>query len=1055
MSGESAPKPKPRLVLCPKCWQLLPESPDYDVYKCGGCGTTLQAKKRRNRAVNSESNTHETDAAPRNALNRESSTRETDAAPGNALNSESRMHETGAAPTNALDTKAHDKKYSNGEQLVSYQENGFKENATNSSSGECSLNGSGGSDQIEDGECNGEQLVTSQENGFGEKSTSSSSREGSLNGNDGRDQIEDGECNAEQPLISRENGLMAKASSSSSEECSLNGNDGRDQIENGECNGEQIEQLNLPDEELGNEMDSHKLSDMRRHTVSYNGCSDEVTYFEIEALAELIAESSVENAKNTNLQLQGEELSNGNVPLEGAVKHLISTFDKDGNDEKLAPGLQKSEVDIAGNDFEAEEELNNGNLLLEGAEKDLFSGLDREEVNNDNSALVGANPEVDINGSNEAGSEELNNRNLLLEVTEEELNECASDGGDPKHDQSGLVGAKSEVDNTRNASIPQRLSTEEGRISRAYPRELEEGTSGYHASSKAVHHSFDCVRSVDTFDNTEVINPGFETSGTLGGLSKSSTIQSYHAYDGSISSNDGVDEQFPNQYLDSFENTYTVANGVSEGGSRKGKGLVNSMLRGDLETQRQSYFREGRPRIPRDNRRNLNEVSETTRHGHAHWMRTKKDEFPLRVPHHRSGSLSGYESGSTSNQMHDELYCSSSYRSPDSFDDPDQEKMKLLRMVYKLQEQLNRTSYLNGETNGRLSMGSHVSSYQSHDLHERRLYHSSDYPRCDGICSHGTNRCQKHNFSHVVPYLTEPTSSIHHVDHSFFPCCPPQWQCSAELPPRDLYQHEELCRPNQGHSCCSPCHSYPSSPQWLMTSNLPAHAHETNSYDQRHRPEVKKYFWEKPSLTRRHYRPVAGGAPFVTCHKCLKLLQLPADFLLFKRVYHQLKCGACQEVLKFSLQNRSHIVSYAPNALEPPSSSSNLDDRNEVIDGSNPHSVSHADHISYSDDYGHSVGKSYSSEGDPVSAAPLHPLHDSAYDKQTVSSGTLEPITEKDKNASRSPTTSKAPVETDEQAVNSSNNVSSELEAHSQPKSSPLHRLMGYTSPSQVIRGIP
>jgi len=42
MSGESAPKPKPRLVLCPKCWQLLQESPDYDVYKCGGCGTTLQ-----------------------------------------------------------------------------------------------------------------------------------------------------------------------------------------------------------------------------------------------------------------------------------------------------------------------------------------------------------------------------------------------------------------------------------------------------------------------------------------------------------------------------------------------------------------------------------------------------------------------------------------------------------------------------------------------------------------------------------------------------------------------------------------------------------------------------------------------------------------------------------------------------------------------------------------------------------------------------------------------------------------------------------------------------
>lgn len=43
MSTESVPKP--RFVLCPKCWQLLQEAPDLDVYKCGGCGTTLQGLK--------------------------------------------------------------------------------------------------------------------------------------------------------------------------------------------------------------------------------------------------------------------------------------------------------------------------------------------------------------------------------------------------------------------------------------------------------------------------------------------------------------------------------------------------------------------------------------------------------------------------------------------------------------------------------------------------------------------------------------------------------------------------------------------------------------------------------------------------------------------------------------------------------------------------------------------------------------------------------------------------------------------------------------------------
>nr|KYP72664.1 Uncharacterized protein At5g05190 family [Cajanus cajan] len=820
-----------------------------------------------------------------------------------------------------------------GEQLVTSQENGFREKAASSSSGECSLNGNGGKDHIEDGKCNGEQPDISQENDLRAKITSSSSGQCSLNGNGGKGQIENGECIGEQRVTSQEDGLWEKGTSSSSGECSLDGNDGRDQVGNGDCNGKRFVQINSPEEELENEMDVHKLSDMRRHIMSNNGYSDELTHFEIEASAELMVESSVENAKNANLQQEGEEISNGNVPLEGAVEQLISARDKeDASDEKFAPVQVKSEVDIARNDIEVVEELNNGNLLLEGAEQELFSESDRE-VNNDKPPLIGAKPEVDIHGSKKAGSEALNNRKLSLEVREEVLSLCASDGEDPKHNQSG----------------------------------------SNHASSKTIHHTFNHVRSVDTFDNTEAIHPGFETSGTLGGLSKASTSRIYHAYDGSISSNDGVDEQFPNQYLDSFE-TSTVANGVSEGGSRKGKGLVNSALHGDLETQQQSYFAERKPHVPKDSRRNQNEVSETTRHGHAHWMRTKKDEFPPKIPHRQSGSQSGYESGSTSNQMQDEFYCSSSYLSPDSFDDPDHEKMKLLRMVYKLQDQLNRTSYASGETNGRPFMGSQISAYQSHDLHERKFYHGLDYPRCDGICSsHGINCFQKHNFSRI-PYIAEPTSSTHLVDHSRFPCCQQQWQCSAELPRRVLYQHDELYRPSPDHNCCSPHHSYASSPQWF-TSNLLAHGHETKSCDQRLRPEVKKHFREKPMLTRRHYRPVAGGAPFVTCHKCFKLLQLPADFLLFKRVCHQLKCGACQEILKFSLQNGSHIVSYAPNALEPPSSN----------------------HVSYSDDCGPSV---------------------------------------------------------DELAVNSSN-VSSETEAHSLPKSSPLHQLMGYSSPRQVITGIP
>ncbi|MCH89789.1 DUF3133 family protein, partial [Trifolium medium] len=61
MSGKVVTKI--RIVKCPKCRNLLPEPQGYDVYKCGGCGTDLKAKKQ-SMAVNSDSSIQEINAAP-------------------------------------------------------------------------------------------------------------------------------------------------------------------------------------------------------------------------------------------------------------------------------------------------------------------------------------------------------------------------------------------------------------------------------------------------------------------------------------------------------------------------------------------------------------------------------------------------------------------------------------------------------------------------------------------------------------------------------------------------------------------------------------------------------------------------------------------------------------------------------------------------------------------------------------------------------------------------------------------------------------------------------
>ncbi|XP_020682449.1 uncharacterized protein LOC110099589 [Dendrobium catenatum] len=56
----------------------------------------------------------------------------------------------------------------------------------------------------------------------------------------------------------------------------------------------------------------------------------------------------------------------------------------------------------------------------------------------------------------------------------------------------------------------------------------------------------------------------------------------------------------------------------------------------------------------------------------------------------------------------------------------------------------------------------------------------------------------------------------------------------------------------------------------------------------------------------RHCRPISGGAPFVICYKCYKLLQLPVDFLVSMKRIHKLRCGSCSEVLVYSFRPRSH-----------------------------------------------------------------------------------------------------------------------------------------------------
>ncbi|XP_071725204.1 uncharacterized protein [Rutidosis leptorrhynchoides] len=58
-----------------------------------------------------------------------------------------------------------------------------------------------------------------------------------------------------------------------------------------------------------------------------------------------------------------------------------------------------------------------------------------------------------------------------------------------------------------------------------------------------------------------------------------------------------------------------------------------------------------------------------------------------------------------------------------------------------------------------------------------------------------------------------------------------------------------------------------------------------------------------------HRRPVAGGAPFLTCHNCFELLRLPKKVMHMGKNEQRMRCGACSTVISFTVNDKKLIIS--------------------------------------------------------------------------------------------------------------------------------------------------
>ncbi|XWS74477.1 hypothetical protein CRYUN_Cryun01aG0001300 [Craigia yunnanensis] len=558
-------------------------------------------------------------------------------------------------------------------------------------------------------------------------------------------------------------------------------------------------------------------------------------------------------------------------------------------------------------------------------------------------------------------------------------------------------------------------------------------------------HQFDRLRSTDTFETADFLSPSSELSGPLEYLSKSTTTRSSHAYDSSISSYDGMDDHFPDQQIHSLKNNYKAANYlVPEERHRRDKLPAKGMIHGNSGMQyhardfssdlaNKKHYATGK-----DSKWHRDELLEPVTHRPIrNWPRLERDEYPSQIPFSQRASFRGYESAGPSRELQDEFPFESAFHPLEKAEYTEQENMKLLKMVYELQDQLSKTHHLNGKPNGRTSTDVPWSQNYFPTYYYPEPPEEEFYPRYHGRRGQRSSWSLQSRFSHI-PFSGGAINTGHNIDNSCLCCHPQDWQRSEQFP-SPIFQHNRgFCRAHTGHSCYNSYSSCSSSPQRYLESDFSIWSHETKSDDRRYKDhEMKRYLREKHHSVRRHLCPTAGGAPFVTCYHCFRPLQLPADFLLFKRRFHQLRCGACSKVLKFSLKKGIHIVPYELVAAEPPPT----------------------DPMFHFDDYGYSFCKSCSTDGGPVSHAQFHDLQGNA-DVKKMSCSSSQPMEQrKDLVLKQSQNKHKNTMETYDSAGPSSNmsrseKVSSEIE-QLPPRTggSPLHQLMGYSSPSQVING--
>ncbi|KAL3521330.1 hypothetical protein ACH5RR_019479 [Cinchona calisaya] len=901
---------KIRLVRCPKCRQLLPE-PDIPVYKCGGCGAVLQAKKRK------------TDST---GLSRDG----TDA---NKITEQICVPDQKEISLNQQETTS----YAGGESSLDTSNNRNQDDFPNCNGkqpeGGSSPDTSNHRNQDDFPDCNGKQS---------EGGSSPDTR-------NNRNQDDFPDCNGKQP---GDKNLSLGLPSSTQ----LRSQENEDLLPSV---SEKIEQAQR---EYNSDQDTHGYEN--EFGDSKGNCN---------------RDKSFSDDFNSSMKLPCNETEDSNTTSDHCAR--VNQIARDDCNRELHEDtnflskvssltedkLYKNHFSPKGGAVEARDESNCILQLVDSSTERKFEGNGREFPNNGNSSqeissstvLVPEKPSSVLEANSEV-EENLGDHVLCGLNTEYSLD-------------------KKETDSSENDENPRDETIPSDNVESPDYQQLR-------ASQRMIPRGFGHATSEDTLDNLPLVNLSSKLGLKNINLSKSPT-GSYYGNDDSASSYDGFENRIPGRSSKPPKRKLKHANFNNTNRLQREDGPpANDVPSSNLEIQDQAIIgsasevrNQARKSsiLPEKNyptmkyKNHQDDLHDLRNHGHSSGSRIigDKDEHVSKLPFFQKYSLADHRKGNPSHYPNNVFQHYSGFCAPDapSYTEPD--KLELLRMVYELKDELNRMQISNVR-------------FPPPVIREDKytpLFYDRQLAPLEGISAnlcysrypeiHGKRKgLPKLHRVPRVAFSGDAADYRRHVDCACLHCHTQDWQCPVQLPSHSICCNKVHC---PAHS--SPCHngqcSTSSSPQHYKSSEFSVWDHETMSDDQRHRDnDMKKLrLRERYHSAKRLLRPVAGGTPIVSCYHCSQLLQLPADFLLLGRRCHKLRCNACRKVMKFLLHSSTHLVPRMADGVAPPPSM--VDDCSESIRQRNWPSTSHsndnpyAEPLSFTDDYGLSLDRSYSTEG--------------------------------------------------------------------------------------------